>query len=335
VASEKSNQEEPLPPPTAPQFSVTCNGIEEEVAQRFLPIIGQYIIEISRYIDLERLDGVTVAADYPAALAELDRGYETRHVLTPTSEFGIGVAMTPAVIRDGAIKSHIVLNATFILPLEDDHHEYWSEALHILAHECAHVAVTKGIDTAFPGMLLRHRYDDVGDTFRWQIIDACFDEYGASRLSAVMGSDRTLAYEETFVLALRETRDRADSHIRDYRLHGDVDRVLAEVSGQYGTLMKFASYLIGHLHGAQLPRNGATAALAALRGHWFAPYFDRLEAALENIWSRFCIWESRDEFLPIGEIAHDVIADGGVQLIRQPDGRIYVNVPYTPHTMPQ
>ena len=136
------------------------------------------------------------------------------------------------------------------------------------------------------------------------------------------------------MVALRETRDRADDHIRQYRLHGDHGRVLADVSGQYGNLMKFASYLIGHLHGAGLEREAAANAEAALRGHWFAPYFDRLEDALETLWQSFGAWKSRDEFEPIGEIAEAVVADGGVRVTRMGGSELYVDVPFTARTMP-
>ena len=275
-----------------------------------------------------------LSLDYPAALAQLDRGYETSHVLTPTTEFGIGVAMTPAVIRDGTVKSHIVLNAQYIFILEDNQHELWPEALHLLAHECAHVEVTRATDTAFPGMLLRQRYDNLISAFRWQIINACWDEYAASRISAVFGADRISSYEENFVVALRETRDIADGHIRQYRLHGDHRKVLADVSGQYGNLMKFASYLIGHLHGAGLDREEAANAKAALNNHWFAACFDRLEDALETLWQSFGTWQSRDEFDPIGDLAEAIIAEGGIRITRMGGSELYVDVPYTARTMP-
>lgn len=333
--TETPPEQQPLPPVTAPNFSISFQGIDAEAANRFGPILGQYVQEISRHVDIRGLDGVTVALDYPAALAQLDRGYETSHVLTPTTEFGVGVAMTPAVMRDGAIKSHIVFNAQYIFVLEDNQHEFWPETLHLLAHECAHVEVTQATDTAFPGMLLRQRYDDMISAFRWQIIDACWDEYAASRISAVFGADRTSSYEETFVVALRETRDRADDHIRQYRLHGDHGKVLADVSGQYGNLMKFASYLIGHLHGAGLERDAAaTNAVAALKGHWFAPHFDRLEDALGTLWQSFGTWQSRDEFDLIGDIAEAVVAEGGVRVTRMGGSELYVDVPFTARTMP-
>ena len=324
-----------FPPPSAPPFTLNIQGMDEGSAQHFGPILVQYIQMISCCIDLERLDGVTVAMNYAEALAQLDLGYETSRQLTPTTEIGQGVAMTPIVKRDGVIKAHIVLHASFIWPLGDETHELWKEALYTLTHECAHVAVLKASDIAFPGRLPLPRYQDADKSNRGQIIDVCWDEYAVCRLRAAFGAGRTASwFEEVFVQALRETRDRANEHIRRYVVHRDHGRVLAEASGEYGNLMKFASYLLGHLDGAGLDLNAAPTAKAVLEGHWFAPFFERLAAVLRSLYENLGSWKTRDEFEPIGDIAREVIADGGVEVTRPPGGGLYVNVRLTPDTMP-
>ncbi len=81
--------------------------------------------------------------------------------------------MTPAVMRDGQIKSHIVFDASLLLALEDENHEFYSRAFHMVAHECAHVEVTARFDEAFPGILLRPSAANYHDHCRWDIIKAC------------------------------------------------------------------------------------------------------------------------------------------------------------------
>ena len=98
--------------------------------------------------DLSHLDGVTVAYDYTQALLDLDRGYTTSHPLTPSEGHAIGVAMTPSVIRDGVIKSHVPLSAPYIAPIADGDHPHFQHALHLLAHECAHVEINHKFDAA-------------------------------------------------------------------------------------------------------------------------------------------------------------------------------------------
>jgi hypothetical protein len=41
--------------------------------------------------------------------------------------------MTPAVLRDGKLRSHIVLNANVVLPLAEPNHERIGMALHACA----------------------------------------------------------------------------------------------------------------------------------------------------------------------------------------------------------
>ncbi|WP_316235302.1 MULTISPECIES: hypothetical protein [unclassified Bradyrhizobium] len=134
-----------LPPPTAPEnMSISLRCFDTEVyARAFGDLVATYVRTLSRYIDLTALDGITIAFDYPQALLDLDRGYETKHKLTPSEGIVLGVAMTPAVIRDGKIKSHMLFNAGVLLPLEDEQNEFYEQALHTLAHECAHVEVTE------------------------------------------------------------------------------------------------------------------------------------------------------------------------------------------------
>ena len=66
---------EELPLPTAPeQYIISLRRFETEEAAILLGnILRSILFELSRYIDLERLNGVTVAYDYAVALAELDQ----------------------------------------------------------------------------------------------------------------------------------------------------------------------------------------------------------------------------------------------------------------------
>ncbi len=141
-----------IPPPTAPEnmpISLRCFDTEEH-ARAFGDLVAIYVRSLSRYIDLTALDGITIAFDYAQALLDLDRGYDTKHKLTPSEGIVLGAAMTPAVIREGKIKSHMLFNAGILLPLEDEKSEFYEQALHVLAHECAHVEVTSRFDAAFP-----------------------------------------------------------------------------------------------------------------------------------------------------------------------------------------
>jgi hypothetical protein len=96
-------------PSSVPDYPVNLIGISRDPVylSLFEQLVRQWVDGFSCLIDLSRLDGVTIAADYGAALSDLDRGYETKGTLTATSDQATGVAMTPCVIRAGVLKSHI------------------------------------------------------------------------------------------------------------------------------------------------------------------------------------------------------------------------------------
>ena len=205
---------------------------------------------LSRIFDLGGLDDVTVAYDYAQALLELDVGHATNHQLKPSSGDVVGIAMTPTVLRDGVLKSHIVLNAAFIESLDTPDSEGYPHSLHILAHECAHVETSGRFDAAFPGTLRRLSVQNSRIAHRWNTFLACWDEYSATRLSAGIGNDPTDDYENTFITTVCETRLRANALIAAYRSHGNVDQILEEIYGAYGDLLKFSAYHLGNLDGA-------------------------------------------------------------------------------------
>lgn len=323
-------------PTTAPDsFTISAMAFDsEERAQQLGSLVGACIRELSRQFDLSLLDGVTVAYDYAQALLDLDRGYETAFQLTPSDTHVVGIAMTPSVIRDGTLKSHVLLNAAYMAPLEDFKHEHFGFVLHTISHECAHVEVTHKFDAAFPDFLLRTAHPDARIGYRWQIILACWDEYAATLLSAGFGTEPTEGYEDTFLKSLHETRRHVNDHIKAYRIHGNIDRILGEVYVAYGDLMKFTAYHLGNLRGlgrdlSQMPRT-----VEALNGHWFAPYFTRLGEALKDIAKDYGKWTDKSSFELIGDLADELLSHGGIHYKSRPDGRLYIDIPFTAETIP-
>ncbi len=323
------------PTTTPDSFVVSARAFDsEDRARQVGALIGTCVRELSRQLDLSRLDGVTVAYDYAQALLDLDRGYETTFRLTASDTHVVGIAMTPSVIRDGTLKSHIVLHAAYIAPLEDFKHESFGFVLHTIAHECAHVEVTYKFDTAFPGFLLRTAHANARIGYRWQVILACWDEYAATMLSAGLGTAPTGNYEDTFLKCLRETRQQVNDHIMAYRIHRSIDQILGEIYVAYGNLMKFAAYHLGNLRG--LGRNASEMARTteALEGHWFAPYFTRLDNALKEIAKDYGKWTDKAVFESVGDLVDDLLAQGGIHYCCRPDGSLYINIPFTSETMP-
>ncbi len=331
------NGEEDLPEPSAPEsFPVSARGFADATeAEDFARYIALTVRLISQYMDLSRLDGITVAFDYDDALAELDRGYEPSRPLTRTSgDRMIGVAMAPAVIRDGVVKAHLVFCAPFVLPIKDEKHEYFSQALYLVAHECAHIAELKCRDERFPGKILQVPITDREEEFFAPIVESLWTEYAACRLSAVFGREQASAYEECFVGALEAARDEANTAIRAYRWHGDVNRVIEDAGRPLVEPLRLAAYLIGHIDGRGGDWDAAPTARDRLAASEYADSIGRMAEVLREIWSKADSWESPKVFDPLKEIAREVLKQGGIILTRQADGSLYADIPFTIDTLP-
>lgn len=336
--SEPTFPDEPtsdLPPITAPaSFTVSCRGFESaEHAQIVGTAIGEWVKALSTDFDLATLDGVTVAHDYAQALLEFDRGYAATTKLVPTEGHAVGVAMTPSVIRDGHLRSHIFLSAWVVWPLSDRNNPEFETALHVLAHECAHVEITSRFERAFPGVSLRHSYKDVWAALRGQASNDCWSEYAATRYCARYGRDPTAGYEETFVTALAKNRGLANGFIRAYRTHRDVGQVLQEVYAAYSQLLKFAAYCLGNLDGRDIHVAERAEMTKALAGHWFQPYFERLQVACRALHEDYGRWTDMNGFDVLSEIADEVVELGGLKLSRR-DDEVHVDIPFSRETMP-
>ena len=192
TTNDKVTEDELGQPTAAENLCVTARGFTtEEDAREVGTAVRECVILFSRHFDLSRLDGVTVAYDYTQALASLDRGYETKHILTPSDGHAVGIAMTPSVIRNGRLMSHIVFNAGIVAPIAKPDPASIQLPVHVIAHECAHVEITQKFDEAFPNVLLRQTYRDSREAFRWQVTLACWDEYAATQMSANTGEAPT------------------------------------------------------------------------------------------------------------------------------------------------
>lgn len=310
-----------LPTPTAPDsipFSMR-NFASEEGANRTANKLAFYIRLISRYMNLSRLDGVTVAYDYDVALAELDRGVEGLRPLTRSNDDQlIGVGMAPAVLRDGVVKVHIVLNAPYVEEIDKDeggepNEEFWA-ALYLLAHECGHVQVTSDKDLAFPGMILQHAVSSYEEAVFMQVNEACWEEYAACRLSAAFGRGRLQLYEESLRGVLGVARERAADARKDFWLHRDLNRAVAEVAPPLVEPLRLASYVLGHIDGLGDDTSISEKTRQAIADAGYTDFVDNLGRALRSLWEVRREWSHASQFDIIGDVARDALWSGGLTI---------------------
>src|SRR4029079_8710170 len=110
-------------------------------------------------------------------LRDLDRGFPASAPLQPTNEeYGVGVAMAPLVLRDGVIKTHMVMQGGVGHALISEDETSWRVALHTVVSQLAHAACTQIVDESLPEILLK-RFEDRYDGFLYGAIHSAWTSY--------------------------------------------------------------------------------------------------------------------------------------------------------------
>lgn len=326
LTDDEQNDEVREPPSSFPEnIMFQFRGHQQADAESLAKKLATIFREIGRIIDVSALDGITVAYDYDEALANLDRGYESSHVLQRTTDVGTGVAMTPSVLRDGMLKSHIVLLGGVADLASNEDPALVNMLIHTLAHEAAHVEVTASWEQCFPGELLRTGFPTLLDSWRGDVYSACWEEYAACRIAGSIGYDPLPGYEETFLTVFGQIDAKVSELVRNFH-GGNADPFVGPVFGAYGTLMKFACYFLGTLAAAGRKGEPGEKVTKALHDSWFEPFYARLEEACDSLFSSFARWPDKSGFDAIGDIVEKIIEDQVMHIFRHNEGyRIFIH----------
>jgi len=329
-------------PSTLPEITISMtNFAREEDARLLADIIRGFLSFYGKVMDLRGLDRVWVTYEYEVTLANLKRGFDTQNKLTPTNdEIGVGIAMTPAILVDGKPKSVMVLNAFHMMTLTQPENEelkaYYRQMVYTLAHECGHVHDLATKVRSFPEIWLQVRLDRY-DALLFEPAEASWSEYIASRLSAFISPpELTAQYESTLCEQLEKGIPAIRSSLRQYRMHGNVSRVLSETSYVVKKILVYASYLFGQLHGLdQSFEEAAPTANSMLRSDpTILALLKRLESELRQLESSYGEWESFEVFEPVKKIVLELFATFGMEIESRGEARLYINIPFSEGTTP-
>jgi hypothetical protein len=311
-------------------YQLTFSGCGSAETIQEVAASVQYVVNtLSPLIPLSRLDGITFAADYPAALRELDRGIPGLRPLTTASPSeGIGIAQAPIVMRDGVIKVRIVTQAWIGLGLVSQSEESVPFAVHALVHQLALVAMVYHTDTALPGALLQPVTGAV-NRLLYGLVGPALDSYFAARFAAPYAPDDiTKAYREMALDGVRRLRDVIPPQRIAYRFHADMDRLLGSVLPVVRSFLHSIATLAGHCAGRELP--------FALSGDELEQELDRsglrawlntFQSDLTKFANRAGKWQSFDEFYSFTKHAERVLWQFQIIPWEKDDGGGYVTVP--------
>jgi hypothetical protein len=310
-------------------YLVICvDCADEETAGRIAGAVDTVMSEMSPSIPRERLDRITFAGDYAATLRNMERGFPTSRPLVPTEEdWGIGVAMAPLVIRDGAVKVSIVMQGWLGHALIGEDRRARKTAIHILAGQLARVACVEHMCQTVPEILLGP-IENEWEAWLYGHMHAAWTAYFASRISAYLDPEVAEGNRDIMLAVLEKARETILRERLAYRRHGNLDQFLELAVSSIGTVMTYAGTLLGHCDGlcqAEYDDDGCLTQILETMG--LRLWIDALRRDLARLFERRGGWESVQEFLALNRHIERVLWQFGVFPWRTEEGQIRVEIP--------
>lgn len=310
------------------ELSFVGYGDEAEVQQVIGPL-QTIVSRLSQTLPLKRLDGVTVAEDYPTALRNLDHGFDNaRPVETVSREVGVGIAQMVTVLRSGEVKGRIVMSSAIAHSLTSLNPRDAEFGIYVVVRELALVAMIEFIEGALPGVLLSPIEREF-DNWLYPHVDAGLHAYVASRIAAGFGREQELveANRQLLAAAINRMRDTVLRERLAYRYRGDLDRLLAVTLPSIRQVLTFAGDLLGHSTVVGCPPfQGSDELHISLEQAGLKNWLEMYKVDLEGFYKRLGRWQSFDEFLAFNVHVERLLWQLGMLPWQGPEG-IRVEVP--------
>jgi hypothetical protein len=295
---------------------------DKEMCQRIGDAATALVTFCSRLNPLQDLDGVTYAADYADALATLDRGMEFSTTLTASEDtFAKGIAMAPAVKRDGKLKTHVVIAGEYGLGLLSEDAMERELAVHTLVHELGHVAEHTLMEQALPGVMLS-RIEDKYEAVLFANAHSAWSEYFAERTAATFGPSFQGHFQEALEGAINQQVDEiAKARAALSRSDSSTATAVGNTTIlQVGKTMKMTGYLFGHADGRDVdPFLGRESLRDLIEQHNLMPWLDGVRERLRILFDSRNSWKSLDEHFVLNRALEEGSLRYGVTLHRSPN----------------
>ncbi|MCB1474839.1 MAG: hypothetical protein H6883_02635 [Rhodobiaceae bacterium] len=327
-----------LPAETLPSScSVNIRGWEnddEAEARKFGQDVLSLAREVSRYLDLSRLEGIVIGWDYAEALASVDQGEGVPPTAPTANEYGQGGAMAMHVVRDDEIWSVVVIWTALVRQLSQTKQPEHQLALQTFVHELVHVNDLRLFTRTYPGGWRAAKPRDGRDANLQPIVHPCQSEYSAQRRAAWAAPEHGLALLDMLGDAMKDVDGQIRSARVSYRRHGDLDRYWSVVVQRLTFLFQAIGYGLGHADWVEAkakehPELAARyrAKLADLAGF---PSGWMLDACRDAVKPFFELeqWVDMNIYDPLIEVLERLLNQNGMYTRAHGDG-IYVYMPYT------
>lgn len=241
-------------------------------------------------LELESLEGITIFGDYQRGVSEFETGFENNDGLSASNEGAVGVGMTPLVLRDGVLRSHVLLPRQVAeKACTQDASGHARKARYTVVHELAHCDDHKKLADRFAAELMdnsaRRNVLDIGCRATWS-------EYYVCRTVAKECPEMLADMEEVIVRTLQgfEVESKIAKH---YAAQGDKQEAQRHAVSAGFNLFIVLARLLGHLDGLGLLfKDGCKIAPAYLSKMVQDADVEQLCAALNKLWNERGRWKA-------------------------------------------
>jgi len=312
--------------PQSQSFQVTFfDFCDEETAQKIARQVEFIFTGFSKLLRIDRIDGITFAADYKTALRELDRGFEASRPLEPTEgAHGLSIGMAPPVLRNGILKWRIVTHASVGDALLSDDEEACREAMGIIWGLLAHAAFEQLIDKALPGFLMNPLADTYEGTL-YAYSEGALGAYFSGRLSAAFDPD-PLERSADSLATLAHQADEAISKGREsLGRDNDIGALFHEAGTMLGQFLSATARFLGCKDGSDSDSQEMNALRESLDDYGLGNWIGLFHTDLRYLFDRAGRWSSSDELLIVNRHIERLLWAFGILPEHLLSDSIYVN----------
>jgi hypothetical protein len=172
---------------------------DEKLVKAYADLLHSVVGALARNLPLQDFDGTTIAADYHAALAGLDRGDPSLPpVVSAVLSYGVGVAKPVTVLRDGKRKEHLVIAESVAASWLCDDPILRACGLRVLAKMLAGIAHA----TRYEAALATSFEPDMMTRLLHQCVAAAPSGYWSARYAAFIAPDHAQEDGDAMIEAL-------------------------------------------------------------------------------------------------------------------------------------
>ena len=321
-ASGESGDEPPPLSPLTYQLSFLGCGTEEEV----MPLsekTQRLVDQIRPLFDLERLDGITFAADFQAALTDTERGFDINTTPEGIPDYIAQGVSTVLVVSEGVAKVRIVLDAAYGVSFVGEEPQDAEVALHLLAAGLAQACTVNRIEKTLPGFLLEPVMINDHDSVLHCAVRKALRAYRYARDSTELGADDLV--EQEFTKYLSGTFDHAYAAIatakEEHASNPNFPKLFEATLGPASDMLISAARLIGHRHGMrklEFPTADSEVG-AVMASRQLTSWIEVFSKDLRRFWQKET-W-ARTDFYTLNIHVERILWENGIVLWRDPNGQ--------------